>query len=198
MNPVTRRNALTLTALGSVAAAPGAYTATSGNPDEPLQGAVNAKPGSLADPGPKNPALASHFPSFNNPSPTDIGEMPLFRGSLRNAPKRFQGGWTRQAEFAISDAVSGVNMPLSAVGTRELRWHRAAEWADMAGGQCRIAILDADGRTCAQDVKTGTLWHSPPGLPRSLPGLGPEGCEFMQEVEGRWRADPKQADGATP
>ena len=42
-----------------------AKAATFGNPDEPAQGAINAKiPGSLTDPGPQNPAIAKQFPSL--------------------------------------------------------------------------------------------------------------------------------------
>ena len=52
--------------------------ATFGNPDEPPQGAVNAKsPGSLSDPGPQNPELAKQFPSAQTPPAT----RPLRRGA---------------------------------------------------------------------------------------------------------------------
>jgi hypothetical protein len=62
---ISRRDMLTATATGAmVTAATSARAATFGDPDEPPQGAINAKnPKSLTDPGPQSPALGSQFPS---------------------------------------------------------------------------------------------------------------------------------------
>ena len=70
-------------------------------------------------------------------------------------------------------------MRLSAGGTRELHWHQQAEWSIMTYGNCRITVLDAQGRPYVQDVKEGDLWYFPAGLPHSLQGLGPDGAEFV-------------------
>jgi oxalate decarboxylase len=155
-----------------------------GNPDEPPQGAINVKgPGNLADPGPQNPALGGQFPSAQSAPATDVGGMPLTWASFNNASKRIQnGGWARQVtveDFAISKEISGVNMRLTAGGIRELHWHQASEWAIMTYGNCRITVLDTEGRPYVADVKTGDLWYFPPGAPHSLQGLGPDGCEFV-------------------
>jgi oxalate decarboxylase len=176
---------LTATAAGGiVTAATAAGAASFGNPDAPPQGAINAiNPRSLSDPGPQNPVLGSQFPSAQSPPPTDVGSMSQFWASFNNAPRRTQnGGWARQvtqADFAISEAISGVNMRLTAGGVRELHWHLAAEWAYMTYGSCRITILDEVGRTYVADVREGDLWYFPAGLPHSLQGLGPDGCEFI-------------------
>ena len=84
-----------------------------------------------------------------------------------------------QADFAISDTISGVNMRLTAGGIRELHWHLAAEWAYMTYGKCRVTVLDDKGRADVSDVKEGDLWYFPPGFPHSLQGLAPDGCEFI-------------------
>ncbi len=84
-----------------------------------------------------------------------------------------------KSDFAISDAVSGVNMRLGPGGIREMHWHRAAEWAIMTNGRCRITVLDTEGRAYVQDVEAGDLWYFPAGYPHSLQGLGPDGCEFV-------------------
>jgi oxalate decarboxylase len=164
----------------SAAASAGSF----GNPDSPAEGRINGKNRtSLDDPGPQNPALASQFPSSQNPPATDINGMPLFWASFNNAHKRYQnGGWARevtQADFAISEDIAGVNMRLAENGIRELHWHQQAEWAIMLEGKCRITIIDEEGRPQVGDVKTGDLWYFPPGLPHSLQGLGPTGAEFM-------------------
>lgn len=183
---ISRRDILAAsaaTAAGAVAGATSARAATFGNPDQPPQGAINAGPGSLTDPGPHNPALADQFPSALSPPATDVGDMPMFWASFNNAPKRIQdGGWTRQvtqADFPISETIAGVDMRLSAGGIRELHWHLAAEWAFMSYGNCRITVLDPQGRAYVADVKEGDLWYFPPGYPHSLQGLGPDGCEFI-------------------
>ncbi|WP_407178806.1 oxalate decarboxylase family bicupin [Bradyrhizobium sp. STM 3562] len=180
---LSRRDMLAASALGAAMTA-SARAATFGNPDEPPQGAINAKaPGTLADPGPQNPAIAKEFPSAQFPPATDVGGMPMTWASFNNAPKRIQnGGWARQVtveDFAISKEISGVNMRLTAGGIRELHWHQAAEWAIMTYGNCRVTVLDAQGRPYVADVKTGDLWYFPAGTPHSLQGLGPDGCEFV-------------------
>lgn len=183
MDPITRRNVLALGAVSGAAFATAARAATFGNPDEPAEGAVNANPGGLSDPGPQNPALDSQFPSFESPPATDVGGMPQFWASFNNASKRIQnGGWARQVtqeDFAIAEAVSGVNMRLGPGGIRELHWHLAAEWAIMTNGQCRVTVMDPEGRAYVQDVGVGDIWYFPAGYPHSLQGIGPDGCEFV-------------------
>jgi oxalate decarboxylase len=178
----SRRDVLAVSAAGAVLTASAANAASFGNPDQPPQGAVNAK-GNLTDPGPQNPAIAGQFPSAQSPPATDIGGLPLDWASFNIAPKRIQnGGWARQvtqADFAISEAISGVNMRLTAGGIRELHWHQAAEWAIMTYGNCRVTVLDVQGRPYVADVKAGDLWYFPAGAPHSLQGLGPDGCEFV-------------------
>jgi oxalate decarboxylase len=180
----SRRDVLAGTATAAAMTASAARGATFGNPDEPPQGAVNAKgPGNLADPGPQNPAIGNQFPSAQFPPATDVGGLPMDWASFNNAPKRVQnGGWARQVtveDFAISKEISGVNMRLTTGGIRELHWHQAAEWAIMTYGNCRVTVLDAEGRPYAADVSEGDLWYFPAGAPHSLQGLGPDGCEFV-------------------
>jgi oxalate decarboxylase len=177
---------LAAAAFSGAAAAAGAAAAQTigvfGNPDSPPEGRVNTTPGAFSNPGPQNPTLANQFPSFQDPPATDINGMDLFWASFNNAHKRVQsGGWARevtQADFAISDSVSGVNMRLGAGGIRELHWHQQAEWAVMTDGRCRITVLDWEGRPAVRDVGQGDLWYFPAGLPHSLQGMGPTGAEF--------------------
>jgi oxalate decarboxylase len=178
----SRRDLLAVSAGGAAMSA--AHAASFGNPDLPPQGAVNARtPGALRDPGPQSRTLGSQFPSAQSPPATDVGGMPMDWASFNNAPKRIQnGGWARQvtqADFAISKAIAGVNMRLTAGGIRELHWHQAAEWAIMTYGSCRVTVLDAVGRPYVADVNEGDLWYFPAGQPHSLQGLGPDGCEFV-------------------
>src|ERR1700742_112075 len=179
----SRRDLLAVSA-GAAMTAGAASAASFGNPDQPPQGAVNGRvPGNLRDPGPQSEAIAEQFPSAQFPPPTDVGGMPMDWASFNNAPKRVQnGGWARQVtqkDFAISDTITGVNMRLTAGGIRELHWHQAAEWAIMTYGHCRVTVLDVEGRPYIADVSEGDLWFFPAGMPHSLQGLGPDGCEFV-------------------
>lgn len=184
--PLSRRNLLAAGAAGTLlTAASSASAASFGNPDEPPQGIINSRsnPHSAADPGPQNPAIVDQFPQAFSPPPTDVGDLPQLWASFNNAPRRIQdGGWARQvtqADFQVAQEISGVNMRLDPGGIRELHWHQAAEWAFMSYGNCRITVLDPQGRASVADVKEGDLWYFPAGYPHSLQGLEPDGAEFI-------------------
>ena len=182
-SPLSRRGIMALSAAGTAGLAAPVAAQSLGNPNRPPQGAINATPQSQSDPGAQTQALAGQFPSFVSPPATDVGEMPMFWSSFNTSPRRIQnGGWARQvtqSQFGISIAISGVNMRLSAGGIRELHWHLAAEWAYMTYGSCRVTALDPQGRAMVNDVGVGDLWYFPAGMPHSLQGLGPDGCEFL-------------------
>ncbi len=139
--------------------------------------------GSATDPGPKNAALEAIDPSGVNAPATDHGTVQQFWQSFAQAHRRVQdGGWARQVnvtDFPISKEIAAVNMKLNAGGVRELHWHEADEWSLMLTGSARLTSIDYDGRPYVKDVKAGDLWYFPQGLPHSIQGLGPEGCEFL-------------------
>src|SRR6476660_10370234 len=179
MDPISRRNVLTAAAAGTLATSVTAVGAQAGEtmpqPRRPGAGGTN--------PGPKNPTRASQNPDLISPPATDHGVLPNLRFSFDDAHMRLtSGGWTRQVtsrELGISKNVAGVNMRLNAGGVRELHWHKAAEWAYMLYGTARITAVDAKGRNFVDDVGVGDLWYFPAGIPHSIQGLNPDGCEFL-------------------
>src|SRR5580693_6632537 len=138
---------------------------------------------SASDPGPTNAAVDATNPDSNHPLPTDAGGVQTFKYPFSFAHKRFQeGGWSREVtvrELAVSKSLAGVDMRLTAGGVRELHWHTAAEWAFMLYGTARITCIDGEGRSFVTDVKENDLWFFPPGIPHSIQGLAPDGCEFL-------------------
>ena len=136
-----------------------------------------------SNPGPKNPGRMQQNPDIISPPATDHGTLPNLRFSFDDSHMRLEsGGWTRQVtvrELGISKNIAGVNMRLNAGGVRELHWHKAAEWSYMLTGRARITAIDADGRNFVDDVGVGDLWYFPPGIPHSIQGLNPDGCEFL-------------------
>ena len=122
-------------------------------------------------------------PDLLNPPATDSGTLPNLRFSFADAHVRqSSGGWTRQVtarELGVSKSIAGVNMRLNAGGVRELHWHKQAEWSYMLYGTARITAIDPQGRNFVDDVGVGDLWYFPGGVPHSIQGLGPDGCEFL-------------------
>jgi oxalate decarboxylase len=138
---------------------------------------------SASAPGPGNAEIDAQNPDSFLPPPTDAGGVQTFKYPFGFSHKRMQeGGWSREVtirEMAVSKSIAGVDMRLTAGGIRELHWHTAAEWALMMYGSARITGLDADGKAFVTDVTEGDLWYFPTGIPHSIQGLGPDGCEFL-------------------
>jgi oxalate decarboxylase len=134
-------------------------------------------------PGPKNPTLDQAEPDSVFPPTTDAGGQPPFKYPFSFAHKRIEaGGWTRQVtvrDFVLSKKMAGVEMRLIQGGIRELHWHVGAEWAFMTAGSARITAVDQKGRAFVEDVHEGDLWLFPGGIPHSIQGLGPDGCQFL-------------------
>src|SRR3984885_1674844 len=179
MDDVTRRAILAATAAGgvfSLAASAGAQTnGPLPQPQRPGHGGT--------DPGPRNLVRDRQNPDLLVPPSTDHGTLPNLRFSFSDAHVRQEsGGWTRQVtvrELGVSKNIAGVNMRLNAGGIRELHWHKAAEWAYMLYGTARITAIDPQGRNFVDDVGVGDLWYFPSGVPYSIQGLNPDGCEFL-------------------
>jgi oxalate decarboxylase len=174
---ISRRNMLSVAAGGgflTAATAAGAQTAVP-LPERPGRGGT--------DPGPRNIERDRQNPDMFVPPSTDRGTLPNLRFSFSDAHMRLEtGGWTRQVtarELGISKDIAGVNMRLNAGGVRELHWHKAAEWAYMLYGTARITAIDAQGRNFVDDVGVGDLWYFASGIPHSIQGLNPDGCEFL-------------------
>jgi len=138
---------------------------------------------SATDPGPENKLVRDANPNTFLPPPTDHGEVQSFWNSFSISHRRIQeGGWSRQVtveDFPISKDIAGVNMRLTAGGIRELHWHNAAEWALMLTGTARLTAMDSQGRGYVKDVAANDLWFFPTGIPHSIQGLSPAGCEFL-------------------
>src|SRR5579862_7159941 len=133
--------------------------------------------------GPVNSPLEAENPSAVWGTETDAGTVPPFKYPFGMARKRIEsGGWTRQVtvrELPASKSIAGVEMRLTAGGVRELHWHVSSEWAIMLYGNARITAVDVRGKSFVSDVGAGDLWLFPPGVPHSIQGLGPDGCQFL-------------------
>ncbi len=177
MEPISRRNMLAAAAAGGLLTAATSATAQPAAPQPRRPGDGGT------DPGPRNLERDRQNPDILVPPSTDHGTLPNLRFSFADAHMRLEpGGWTRQVtarELGVSKDIAGVNMRLNAGGVRELHWHKATEWAYMLYGTARITAVDAKGRNFVDDVGVGDLWYFPAGVPHSIQGLNPDGCEFL-------------------
>jgi oxalate decarboxylase len=180
MNPISRRDIVVAGAAGGLLAA----TSAAMGQTSPQVPQPNRAPGfGGSDPGPRDLTRDRENPDMLNPPSTDQGTLPNLRFSFADAHTRqTDGGWTRQVtqrELGISTTLAGVEMRLNAGSIRELHWHKQAEWAYMLYGAARITAIDQDGNNFVDDVGVGDLWYFPGGIPHSIQGLGPDGCEFL-------------------
>src|SRR5713101_7730125 len=170
MSAFTRRSFI-----GTAAAAIGSFAA--------VQKVVGADR-SRSDPGPANHELDGQNPDSMWPPATDSKSLVQnFKYPFSFANKRtYEGGWSREVtvrELPVSKELAGVNMRLTAGGFRELHWHTAGEWAIMLYGNARITASDLECKSFVADVGKNDLWFFPSGIPHSIQGLNPDGCEFM-------------------
>jgi oxalate decarboxylase len=153
-----------------------------GQEKTPIRSADHHQPNE-SQPVKNNDPLDKENPSSVWSPETDAGGQPPFKYSFSLSHKRQEGGgWTRQVtvrDLPISKKMAGVQMRLITGGIRELHWHVGAEWALMLYGNARITAVDQEGRSHVSDVTKGDLWIFPGGIPHSIQGLGPDGCEFL-------------------
>jgi oxalate decarboxylase len=137
----------------------------------------------VSDPGPRNATRDRENLDVLVPPETDRGTLPNLKFSFAEAHNRLEpGGWARQVterELPIATTLAGVNMRLKRGAVRELHWHKQAEWAYMLYGHARITALDEQGGQFVDDIGEGDLWYFPAGIPHSIQGLDPDGCEFL-------------------
>jgi oxalate decarboxylase len=135
------------------------------------------------DPLAHNDPLTKENPDSWTPPKTDAGDVNVFKYSFAEGHNRVSdGGWARQVtvrDLPIATSLAGVNMRLKSGAIRELHWHVPAEWAFMLYGTARITGVDTEGRGFVSDIGKGDLWYFPGGVPHSIQGLGPDGCEFL-------------------
>ena len=133
--------------------------------------------------GPVNPGLDAENMDSVVPPTTDHGNVNAFKYPFGFAHKKVsEAGWARQVtikDLEMSKDLAGVNMRLQANGCRELHWHESAEWAYMLAGKARVTCIDYEGKAFVDDVGPGDLWYFPSGIPHSIQGHEPDGCEFL-------------------
>lgn len=176
MTQFSRRQFVTAGVLSTVTVASGAFAKTLPEPQRGPGVGGNER-------GPRDVGVERQNPDLLNPPATDNGSLPNLWFPFGQAHVRQEtGGWTRQVterSLPAATTIAGVEMRLNTGGIRELHWHKEGEWAFMTYGKARVTVIDAQGRYFVNDVSEGDLWYFPSGLPHSIQGLGPDGCQFL-------------------
>ena len=134
--------------------------------------------------GPQNAALEAENPSAVWATETDSGAVPPFKypfahGAETHGERRMDaaGDGARAADFEVDrgrgDAVDGGRRARVAlarvVGVGDHAVRKRADYGGGCGGEeFRVAMW-----------AVGDLWLFPPGVPHSIQGLGPDGCQFL-------------------
>ncbi len=134
--------------------------------------------------GPQNAALEAQNPERGVGDGDGFGrgatvQAPVRDGAKTDRERRMDTAKLRCANCRRRSRSAGVEMRLTAGGVRELHWHVSSEWAIMLYGNARITAVDVAGKSFVSDVGVGDLWLFPPGVPHSIQGLGPDGCQFL-------------------
>src|SRR5882762_8314320 len=143
----SRRDMLAATAVGGVVTAatmtganadpvitPVKSDISFGNPNDPPQGAINAKnPRSISDPGPQNPAIRDQFPHAFSPPATDVGSMPLIVQQRATSHSKWRLGAPGDARL-----LRGCRHHLRRQHAADSRWHPR----DALAPVCRVGLHD--------------------------------------------------------
>ncbi|HEX3358668.1 MAG TPA: cupin domain-containing protein [Tepidisphaeraceae bacterium] len=180
---LTRRKMLAQLGSAAIVTAGGmtiARAATQSPPPADGYSSAGVKP---TNPISTNKEVTEINPDSYVPPSSDSGDVDTFKYPFSLGHNRVsKGGWARQVtvrDLPIAKTLAGVNMRLETGAVRELHWHAAAEWSFMLYGKARITGVDGSGRAFVEDVGVGDLWNFPSGIPHSIQGLGPDGCEFL-------------------
>lgn len=129
-----------------------------------------------------NVAIDKQNVDYLSPPTTDGGVIPNLKWSFSESKtKLLNGGWVREqvvTDLPSSKSVAAAEQRLSPFASRELHWHRVAEWGFVLNGTVRITANDADGHNTVSDVPAGDLWSFPRSVPHSLQA-GPDGAEYL-------------------
>ncbi|CZT01964.1 probable thermophilic glucose-6-phosphate isomerase and related metalloenzymes [Rhynchosporium graminicola] len=109
---------------------------------------------------------------------TDNGLVPNLKWSFSDSKARiFNGGWTREqvvTDLPASRDIAAAQQHLKKGASRELHWHRVAEWGYVYAGEIQISAVDEYGRYQVDKLQVGDVWYFPKGSAHTIQGLADE------------------------
>ncbi|KAI9929674.1 hypothetical protein MW887_001149 [Aspergillus wentii] len=128
--------------------------------------------------GGTNKAIDAQNPDGLRTQSTDNGFVPNLKWSFSDSQtKLFPGGWSREQviqDLPQSHDISGAQQHLKKGATRELHWHRVAEWGFVYNGSLLLTGVDENGGFTTEKLETGDIWYFPKGVAHNVQGLEEE------------------------
>ena len=102
-------------------------------------------------------------------NPDNLGEQTTDNGIVVNLKWAFSdsktrllnGGWTREqviTDLPASKDIAGAQQHLKKGASRELHWHKVAEWGYVYAGQVLVSAVDEKGRNQNTILNVGDIW----------------------------------------
>ncbi|KAF2636606.1 Bicupin, oxalate decarboxylase/oxidase [Massarina eburnea CBS 473.64] len=121
-------------------------------------------------------------PSNLGEQSTDAGTVPNLKWRFSDSKtKIFNGGWVREQvvqDLPQSHDISAAQQHLKKGATRELHWHRVAEWGFVYKGRILVSAVDENGKYQVDELTFGDVWYFPKGQAHTTQGLDDEN-EFL-------------------
>ncbi|KAF4125416.1 oxalate decarboxylase [Geosmithia morbida] len=112
---------------------------------------------------------------------TDNGIVPNLKWSFSDSKTRIlNGGWVREQlvqDLPSSGDISGAQQHLTKGSSRELHWHRVAEWGFLYAGEAIISAVDENGSYQSVKIGFGDIWYFPKGVAHTIHAL--EDAEYL-------------------
>ena len=178
---LSRRGVLATAAAGAAMSATAAAAASFGNPDEPPQGAINAKnPTSVSDPGPQDPAIRDQLPSAFSPPATDVGSMPSKSSPFVTETK---GGTLQVVDsrtFNVSKTIAVALQTIRPGAMRQMHWHpNADEWQYYIKGKARMGVFNTGPNVVTMDFNPGDIGYAPRNYGHYVQNIGDTDMQFF-------------------
>jgi oxalate decarboxylase len=117
-------------------------------------------------------------PSNLGEQSTDAGTVPNLKWRFSDSKtKIFNGGWVREQviqDLPQSHDISAAQQHLKKGATRELHWHRVAEWGFVYSGRVLVSAVDENGKYQVDILGLGDIWYFPKGQAHTVHGLDDE------------------------
>ncbi|KAI9701741.1 MAG: hypothetical protein M1820_006369 [Bogoriella megaspora] len=142
--------------------------------------------------GGTNKALDLLNPANLGQEPTDAGTVVNLKWSFSDSHTRLlNGGWVREqviTDLPSSKDIAGAQQHLVKGASRELHWHRVAEWGYVYKGQISVFAVDENGRNQYETLNEGDIWYFPKGEAHGIQGLADQNEYLLIFDDGNFDA----------
>ncbi|KAB8338852.1 hypothetical protein FH972_021796 [Carpinus fangiana] len=142
--------------------------------------------------GGTNTELDLQNPANLGAESTDNGLVVNLKWAFSDSKTRLlNGGWTREqvvTDLPSSKDIAAAQQHLTKGSSRELHWHRVAEWGYVYAGQVSVSAVDEDGKNQVETLEVGDIWYFPKGSAHTVQGLADQNEYLLVFDDGNFDA----------